>query len=574
MSEDKQSDNAPKDVEASAAEVDPQLADLQRELQAAQDENAQLNAELETTQPTASIPIVDTKVVHGFGKYIIPVDNSLDSHHSLVFDRDNKLDFWPEQSPAFDSLVAQTFLAPAFSYSNHPDYFDYEPLRDNVATVRNYVLAQVLEGVDVEDPAQMQAANRTVEQMGREIGVALQRDSLFRRPGSAHLDVDVASEPGVGAAKIYELLVKKQEKNKFMHSAKALFGFDYSSWNLPPVEASPFSQAHVEAFCIKEGKKGATAPLAPDKQPQPATETAPAMEPQPQEQAQPADTPSTPAAEQPEKAKAMSQAQQLSVLGATIAGSVYSLDRVNKLPKPVKDRSVELAREILDKLRMGISDTDRDQWLSQSTESALAQGEAVASLAELYADSYHAALLESPQLEHDPTILAGNEALGKLAFLTKQQAAYGLLEAGEEGDAQTLLSELQSYPESWKQVENASIADLLNQMQAGLELTHGTLQQARAKNKDCAEMVANGEAQMSSQQLQQLLQNNGVSPQDLESVRQLQAQAASMPEEPRQAALRHAETVNQAATPESTAQQGNYRTAMQNQSREQEFLKR
>lgn len=601
MSEDKQSDKGPKDADALAIEANQKLADAKRELQELQDKNEQLATEMQVECEEAVTPVSDSKFVHGLGKYMVPVDNSLDSHHSLIFDRSNELDFWPEQSPAFDSLVSQTFLDPAFSCSNHPNYFDYEPLRDNVATLRNYVLATVLDGVDVSDPKQMENATRTLEQMGREVGVALQRDSLFRRPGSAHVSVHQASDPGEGAAKLYELLVKKQEKNKFLHTVKARFGYDYSGWNLPPVEASPFSQAHVDDFCIKRGKKGEPAPEQPANQPE-QTPAAPALA-EPQPETTPMQSP------QADTEKAMSQAQKLSVLGAAIAGSAYSLDRVKRLPQPVKERSVELAREILDKLRMGISDTDRDQWLSQSTESALAQGSAVSSLAELYADSYQAALMIDPQLKDSPAILAGNEAIGKLAFLTKQQAAYALLEAGQHDDAQTLMAELQSYPDSWKQEDNLQVTDLLDQMQAGLELTHGTVQQARAKHKqvqealaqesgstgprprnvqtnipaptapdaaaaDCAELVANGDARLSPQQLQQLLQSSGLSAQDLEAVRHMQAQAATMPEEPRQAAARHAETVNRAAATEPMAQQGNYRSAVQSQSREPEVLKR
>lgn len=545
---------------AQLEDVQSQLAEAQQELEALHEENNRMATEMEVSTKEALVPTRESRFAHGFGKYMIPVENTLDSHHGLIYDRSNELDFWPEQFPAFDSLVAQTYLNPAFSLSNHPDYFDYEPLRDNVAAVRNYILQHVLEGVDTSDPQQVENATRTVEQMGREIGVALQRDTLFRRPGSDHLDVLKASEPGVGAAYMYELLVRKQEKNKFLRPVKSLFGFDYSAWKLPPVEQSPFSRQHVEEFCLGNDGLAPQEPDTPQQEPE-APPGVPESTPEEQRAREQADAVVAPAAADN---AAQTNARKLSVLGATIAGSAFSLDRVRKLPEPVKERSVELAREILEKLRIGIGDADREQWLTQSADAALAQGSAIASLAELYASTYQAGLAADAALKDDPLVQCGNEAIGKLAYLTKQQAAYALLQEGQRDDAQSLMAELQSYPESWKQVDNVRIGDLLDQIQAGMERSFAAAQRLSLEHG----------GKMSPQQLQQLLQNGGLSQQDLDTVRHMQAQAASMPVEPTKAAKQHAETIVRSAAPEPVAHQGNYRGAVQSQSREAEFLKR
>lgn len=584
------------------------LADAQQELADLKTLNKQMLTEMQVECADSVVPVSDAKFVNGLGKYMVPVEGTLINHYRLIYDRSNELDFWPEQSPAFDGLVAQTFLDPAFSRSNHPRYFDYEPLRDNIATVRNYVLHSVMNGVDTTNPAQMKNAERKLEQMGREIGVALQRDSLFRRPGSDHLDVSKASVPGEGAALMYQLLDKKQQKNKILHPVKAFFGYDYQ-WNLCPIEKSPFSKANVEAFCLgdfsqpgnpshaneleavemtKAAKRARQEAEALQAQTQPAPETA----------AEP-----TPAAPQP--AQSFTDAKSLSVLGAAIAGSAFSLDRVKRLPNPVKDRSVQIARDILDKLRVEVGTSDRQEWLSLSSEEAKTQGEAIASIAELYAESYQAALVVDPNLKNDVIMQSSNEAVGKLAYLMKQQAAQEMLAEGNADDAQMLMAEIEQFPAEWKQVDGVQVGELLDQMQYGLEHTHTVVQEAlqeHARTKaELTQQVASAKGisqqqhaateqmqsvaaaqqqasavctppRLDAQQLQNMLQNGGLSAQDLETVRHMQNQAAQMPTEAAQ--MKHADTVTRSATPESVAQQGNYRGAVQNQQREAEVMKR
>lgn len=581
-------ENYEKTIEEAKA-ANSELAEARKELEELKALNKQMLTEMQVEASQPVVPIHEAKFINGLGKLIIPVEDTLTSHYRLVYDRSNELDFWPEQSPAFDGLVAQTFLAPAFSSPSHPHYFDYEPLRDNVATVRNYVMHAVLNNVDPTNEKELKTASRKLEQMGREIGVALQRDTPLRRPGSDHIDVHRASVPGSGAAEIYALLVKKQEKNKFLHPVKKLFGFDYSDWNLLPVEKSPFSKGHVDNFCLGEfsqpdnpshmsdvevldmtralrtGRREAEQLLAQ----QEADMAAEGLSPAPPVEAEATAEPS-----------GLSMAQQISVLGAAIAGSAHSLERVKQLPAPVKQRSVEIARDILDKLRVSLGSTDSQQWMSFSAEEALAQGDAISSVAALYGESYQAALAIDPQLADDPTVQAGNEALGKLAYLMKQHAAEKSIAEGRADDAQMILDGMKHDPEAWKNVEQGQVSQLLDQLQAGLELTHATVEQALLEHAQSQEAQQPPTAPgtpppvISQQRLQELLKNGGLSQQDIETVRHMQSQAAAMPPEPPKQPVKLAETISRAATMEPTAQQGDYRTSVQGQQRDAEFLKR
>ncbi|MCH2548214.1 MAG: hypothetical protein MK052_11490 [Alphaproteobacteria bacterium] len=440
------------------------------------------------------IDVIHKQFIKGLGKYIVPEENTLQNQFHLIYDRSNALDFWPNQSPAFDGLVAQTFLDPAFSRPNHPKYFDYEPLRDNVSTVRNFAMQAVLNGVDTAEPDQYSNAQRKLEQMGREIGVALQRDSLFKRPGSASLDVSDASEPGVGTAEIYSLLVKKQNKGGLIKPIKELFGYNYSDWNLPDVEKSPFSKANVEAFCLSDivdAKPDGPAPIIEE------------------EPAQPVESQLNSTAMQ--QANYLSSAEKISMFGSSVAGAAFSLDRVKKLPAPVRERSIELAREILDKMRITHSSSDRNEWLEMGSDNALIENESLEIIADIYADSFHAGVAADPSLAEKPEIQQGNMALGKLAYMMKQQAGMKLVDEGQMDSAYAVMNELENMPEEWKNHEGESIETLLSQLQNGLEMSYRTIQQAEEKGlnpakEDDSELSA---AQQAAQQKMAQLRNNG-----------------------------------------------------------------
>lgn len=422
--------------------------------------NSLLSGEVKPDGGSIVVPVIGGDVIDGIGKYMVPKINSLINHYRLVYDRNNELDFWGPQNPSFDSIIEQTFFAPAFSKPEHPHYFNYEPLRDNIATVRNYLYDQIVDGVDMSDSRARFACVKKLEQMGREIGVALERDSLTRRPGSLHLDVLEASQPGVGAAKMYELLCKKQDRSPLLRPLDMLLGRQYWNWGLPKLENSPFSKENVDAFCLAEEQNLVVPSEKPDVPAEPPTPAQPDIQPQPEPEPQP-DSP------------AFSRGHELSVLGAALAGSAFSLDRVEQLPRPVKHRAIEIARDILDKLKINLCDDTLNKWLDHPKEETLDYAKSLAQVGELYANSHEIATLANPELKQDPAILAANAAMGKLAYMIKQQAASALEAEGNVDDAQMLRGELASFPSEWQQVDGVTVDQLLGDLQTGLECAHG-----------------------------------------------------------------------------------------------------
>lgn len=411
---------------------------------------------------TTGIPLRSSAYSDGVGKYMAPEENTLTNHYALVRDPSNELDFLPGDCP-LDTVSAYTFKDPAFSKPTHPHYLDYRPLRENIAVVRNVILQNITESADLSDPQQNSAAINTLDFMGLEIGEALQRGSRLSLRGD-NLNPLEASQPGIGAAEIYQLLYEKQESNKSLHFVKKLFGKDYSQWNLPPIEDTIFNAANVEAF----RNASATVPAPPA----PAESPAKTAEPQ--------------AVRNPVAGFAPTQGldsgRQLAVLGSTLAGTVMSLDRVRQLPKPVRDESIDLARKILENLRFSMGEAaPRDAWMQRPESEVIEESNALVSVAGFYADVYNNAQAVSPEVTADETLQKANEALGKLAYLVKSQSIEQLEAQGNTQAVQLLQQEVGRFPESWKDIGEMRMGDLLAQLNTGLERAQQVIEQAKAE---------------------------------------------------------------------------------------------
>lgn len=454
---------------ASAAALLEQQAEDIRTL-SAQQQDLELREKIYHDPPAIELRRAD--FVGGVGKYMAPTQDTLARHHHLVLDRSNGLDFYPMGSP-FDNVVMQMFRDPAFSKPNHPNYFDYEPLRDNVAVVRNYILSSLSEGVDLSTDENNSKTIRNLENMGRELGVALNRGMGFPRPGVATIDAIQASQPGEGAAQIYKFLLEKQSNNKYFHGIKSLFGFDYSSWNLPPLEKSPFNAENVDAF--KSHGLDATGDTRRDFSQNPVNDNPAAYE-------QPiAPLPAQEIAPEPAFGDDANNPQKLAVIGASLAGTAFSLDKVRSLPKPVRDESIDIARYILDNLKVGVGEAaPRDAWLMRPDEQVIEETNSLVSVAGFYADVYNNAVTLNPNAKNDAVLLETNETLGKLAYLVKEKSAQEHEAKGNIVDAELLRAEMSIYPDNWKQVDDTSMSQMLDRIQAGLDRGENIVKQALA----------------------------------------------------------------------------------------------
>lgn len=407
----------------------------------------------------AGIAVKRGAYIDGVGKYVAPEQNTLANHYALVRNPANELDFYPSDCP-LDTVAAYVFKDAAFSNDPHPHYLDYQPLRENIAVVRNFILQQMTENGDLTKPEQNAAAINNLDYMGLEIGRALQRGSRFSLRGDT-LDPVKASQPGTGAAEIYAFLHQKQESNKFLHTFKKMAGRDYSGWGLPPIDNSPFNTREAEAFRNNTPQ----IPLQQNPAPSPAPEAQPIVNPSVEF------APTT----------GLDGGRQLAILGSTLAGTAMSLERVRRLPKPVRDESIALARHILDNLRFGVGETaPRGEWMQRPEEQVLEESNALVSVANLYADMYNNAQAAHPDAASDTTLQQSNEALGKLAYLVKERSVQQLEAQGNTREAALLQQEIARYPDSWKEADGTQMNALLSQLNAGLQQAETLIAQAQA----------------------------------------------------------------------------------------------
>ncbi|MGB1539515.1 MAG: hypothetical protein ACPG80_01005, partial [Rickettsiales bacterium] len=463
----------------------------------------------------------------GIGKYMLPKENTVAGHFDRVFERKNKLDFWAPDFPPFDGKLTEHFTESAMTYGNHPKYYDYEPLRDNIATVRNFVYSHLLPTVDTTEISNRYSAMIMFEEMATELGKALERDSVFRLPGKPSLDVTEMSEPGVGAAKMYSFLESKQH-SRLPNAIGKLFGKkSYSHWQLPAVENSPFSAKHVQDFCLADIYNSKNCPAEPE-----ATPAEPEITPEPQPQ--PEQTAPEPPAAQPEIAPppmepptplaAPGTGDKLAALGASIVGSAAALGRVDHLPGKVKQRAVEIARDILDKMRIQEADTSATQWVEKPAEEALTYNAALVDITQIYCDAFKTAVNIDARLQENPQLQAANLAMGKLAYLSTQQAMLALGAEGDMEQANALQQDLDHFPEAWKDVHFDDMETLLGNLQSGLEIAFVLIQQEQGLDLAQEEVLP-------GPSLHELLKR-GITPEQMQTIREMGICTASVsPEE-------------------------------------------
>lgn len=184
------------------------------------------------------------------GKFIIPDNNSWAAHEQLVCDDSTSLHFNPGKYLFFDKIVAEKLNMPALTDANHPDYAKYEGLRTNLEVLRNDIIGIYLNDGSY-DPGDEKYVSK-IAGIADEVGEMLSNDRWYTRPFKPYISVDVANVKGVGAAVIYQHLLDVQQKDSnmfsyFFNNLKNLIGYPKRTWELPPIETTPFSDDNLAA---------------------------------------------------------------------------------------------------------------------------------------------------------------------------------------------------------------------------------------------------------------------------------------------------------------------------------------
>lgn len=184
------------------------------------------------------------------GRFIVPRENSYVAHLNLVREGNTvDIQFDPKTYLYFDKVIKEHANKPELFNPNHPDYFEYTTLRENLAVLRNDIMGMYMDDGSF-DPGDEKYLPR-LAQIAAEIGDALNADNSWKKAVFRSLDTNIANIEGEGAAYIYEYLVKNRQVNsqtiggKIWGFVRRFMGQADNQWQLPAIEYTAFSQENL-----------------------------------------------------------------------------------------------------------------------------------------------------------------------------------------------------------------------------------------------------------------------------------------------------------------------------------------
>ncbi len=389
--------------------------------------------------------------VHFFpnvGKFVVPKENTWAAHAEIVKDNECSLCFNPEKFLYFDKIVAEKSGIPALNDPTHPDYAKYEGLRTNIAVLRNDIIGLYLNDGSF-DPGDEKYIPVFVN-IAQTLGEALKRDTWYQRPFFNSVGVDVANIEGVGAAEMYKFLLKTQEKpigawEDIKRSFNDMLNLPDRTWELPPLENTPFSPAGLSApppAALPNIEKREVATLQQNTQYR-AEDAQPAFE------------------------------DRLVSLSQSLAKTAASLGALETLQLNAREPSVDEAKKILRNLRnsQGAQD-DMESFLSQgSPESQVAKAEAVSRLTEIYAGQLRLAASRDHAIMREQVIEDAGSAAGAMAHGLAMHSV-NLLPEHHAGIVR-LESLMDGMPPAWEMRHAQPAERLLDLLERGIERAAG-----------------------------------------------------------------------------------------------------
>lgn len=399
-------------------------------------------------QPDSEAPVqrAKDKTVPGIGHFIKPKQNIWAAHYALVKDPANQIDYSPAHYPYFDRVVSQYYHQDAFDDPEHRAYEKYRAMRDNIAAMRNFLLACYFpDGSGKKNDFQK---SKELTQIAYALGDGLQNDKRWlMNPFTASIDRDRANIPGYGAQYMYRAMRQKQ----FVHNLLwpimvpiTAFRSGYTGkkqeyhWlNLPPLSKTPFSDKALKAIPAN-GNGHADDSISP------------------------ADTPNL-----KDNTRTINDAVDSTTIG-TAATSLPLLQDVESLEEGVKERSVAIAREILEKLRISIGNIailDGLKVLPSDGESVLQRINEVLDIFEHYLAQARAF---DPSILQDRAVMIASQAAGKLTYQGLRLSRQHAREQGDEATAKMLEGHMNRLPKEWAAPQEKQFTQLLDQLELGL----------------------------------------------------------------------------------------------------------
>jgi hypothetical protein len=415
-------------------------------------------------QITTLEKIADNAVVYpiervrgNVGRWLIPKKATLAGHLALIKDKKRDIDFSPANYPGFDAIFTERYEGVGFFDPLHDRFPRYAPLRDNLATVRNYLMVQYFPDDSPNDQVRIQHLRQIAEYLAE----GLTNDRAFlglipnHNPFKPFIDVKRASAPdGEGARYLYEKILEMQRHSDWTRPFSpltSLFGSTpYGKWDLPELEHSIFAHDAEEVTQEAPDAKDIAAKVAE------LSITYDALEEKREQLAK--------------RQRLRDNARDIDSLANQLLFSFYQMrDAVEDLAAPIRRDAIDIAHDILRKLSVSLGSTPITNGLSfkpSDDNAALGSSGSVARML-VRMTAMMRSLGEDILL--NPAVARAQQAIGQLAYLAKQEALSIATAAGDTKLSSSLREQLSDMRALGVGREGKTFSNLMDHLKEGLD---------------------------------------------------------------------------------------------------------
>ncbi len=400
----------------------------------------------------------DAHFINEIGKWVTPERNTWECYSRTV--RESGLQFNPDHY-VFDKAIADHFKNRALFDPSDRHYRDLEPLRHNLAVLRNFAINHIY-GEQL-DPSEARDERRLmyIVQMGGTLGDILNRgQNRILHPLGLSVSPKKANAEGGGAALLYEKLLATQSQNKWLSPLRFFRDIMHTQhfdrrWKLPPIELTPFSALNLSE------------PPPTDMRYQDEVVMADAL----------------PDAALAGLSSGIANATEVDGIGSALIDKAIAYNSVEGLSQPVKTRAIEIARDILEKLKIQYQASPVAAMLDTSSNTFRNTLADIQHVIQTYETHLPTAQAMDPTLRNDPMITMANEAIGVIGAQMKLQALEQAAAAGNTAQVELIKAELDRLPDEWLNA-NHDAGQLLNHLEQGLNMVVATIHMAMESSMD------------------------------------------------------------------------------------------
>jgi len=189
----------------------------------------------------------------------------------------------------------------------------------------------------------------------------------------------------------------------------------------------------------------------------------------------------------------LSAASRLMVISNQIEKTAFELHGTDPLAPPEREESIDLARDVIIKLKRAYGGMTLTEMIDQGTpDQKAAFAQAIGEMTEIYRNMMAEAIELNPDLADDPKFKAGNAAIGNYAHSVKLMAAMEI--PSHAAATQQISAQAAHHPEQWGDLHDKAVERLIKNAEEVLEKAMEDLaedQEQQQENETAREAMEN-----------------------------------------------------------------------------------